>query len=74
MRTSCSSTWPVKEANMNLDTLVYYTNILKKDVENFNDACVPPSDITDQDFRRALNAILDSIKADTANLQYLIDG
>ena len=59
---------------MDKNTLNYYGNILFEDCNSFMNASNPPEGVSDADFRRALNAELEALRADIANLQYLIDG
>ncbi|MBO7735809.1 MAG: hypothetical protein J6S67_24790 [Methanobrevibacter sp.] len=58
---------------MDVNTLNYYADILNRDTADFCVSCSPTAEIPDANFRRALNAQLNAIREDVANLQYLID-
>lgn len=58
---------------MNKDTLLYYEDILVSDVQVLKLASVPPDSVSDEDLKRALNVQLESIKADVANIQHMLE-
>lgn len=58
---------------MNKETLFYYESVLMSDVNGLMDASSVPDEVTDEDLKRALNVQLESIKADTANIQHLLE-
>lgn len=58
---------------MNRKTLLYYENVLLQDFYNLQSASDPGDEISDDDLKRALNVQLESIKADVANIQHLLE-
>ena len=58
---------------MNKDTLFYYEDVLMSDAQGLIHATDAPESISDDDLKRALNVQLESIKADVANIQHLLE-
>lgn len=58
---------------MNKDTLVYFENVLMFDTQGLIQATEAPDSVSDDDLKRALNVQLESIKADIANIQHLLE-
>lgn len=58
---------------MNKDTLFYYEDVLMSDVQGLMQATQAPDSVSDDDLKRALNVQLESIKADVANIQHLLE-
>lgn len=59
---------------MNKDTLFYYSDMVMADVQGLNQAISSaPETLSDDDLKRALNVQLESIKADVANVQHLLE-
>ena len=58
---------------MDRDTLNYFEDILQQDVTALAQATNPSYDIPEPEYKRALNVKLESIKADIANIQHLLE-
>lgn len=58
---------------MDKNVLNYFEGILQQDVFALDQAINPANEIPDQEYRRALNAKLEAVKADVANIQYLLE-
>lgn len=58
---------------MNKDTLNYFEDVLMNDVQGLIQATTVPESVSDDDLKRALNVQLESIKADVANIQRLME-
>lgn len=58
---------------MNRDSLLYFEDVLTYDVQGLSNASSPLAEIPAEDFKRALNAQLEVIKADVANIQHLLE-
>ena len=58
---------------MNKDTLMYFEDTLMGDVQGLVNASSAPESVSDDDLKRALNVQLESIKADIANIQHLLE-
>ena len=58
---------------MNKDTLFYYENVLMSDSQALMEASAAQEGVSDEDLKRALNVKLEAIKADIANIQYLLE-
>lgn len=58
---------------MNKDTLFYYESVLMADTDGLMNASRAPDEVPEDDLKRALNVQLESIKADVANIQHLLE-
>lgn len=58
---------------MNKNTLFYYESVLMSDVDGLMNASRAPDEVLEDDLKRALNVQLESIKADVANIQHLLE-
>ena len=58
---------------MDKDVLNYFEDTLQQDVFALAQATNPANEIPDQEYRRALNAKLEAIKTDVANIQHLLE-
>lgn len=58
---------------MDKTTLFFYEDVLASDVQGLTQASQAPAEVPDEDFKRAINVQLESIKSDVANIQHLME-
>jgi len=58
---------------MDKNTLMYFEDVLMNDCTGLMQASQSPSDVDDENLKRALNVQLEAIKGDIANIQHLLE-